>query len=55
MITLPVGLNLDVVSRLSGMSLGAVTKAALLWMQVIIYIRWLTPFFVGIMFLKYIS
>lgn len=49
MITPPVGLNLYVAAGLSGMSLGAVTKAALPWMGVLIaallvitYIPWLS-------------
>jgi len=57
MITPPVGLNLYVAAGISGMSLGAVTKAALPWMLVLIvallvitYIPWLSLFLVGVMF-----
>jgi len=57
MITPPVGLNLYVAAGLAGMSLGAVTKAALPWMMVLIvallvitYIPWLSLFLVGVMF-----
>ena len=53
MITPPVGLNLYVAAGLAGMSLGAVTKAALPWMLVLIvalmvitYIPWLSLFLV---------
>jgi C4-dicarboxylate transporter DctM subunit len=49
MITPPVGLNLYVAAGLSGMSLGAVTRAALPWMMVLIlallvitYIPWIS-------------
>ncbi len=57
MITPPVGLNLYVAAGLAGMSLGAVTKAALPWMLVLIvallvitYIPWLSLFLVGLLF-----
>lgn len=57
MITPPVGLNLYVAAGLSGMSLGAVTRAALPWMIVLIvalllitYIPWFSLFLVSIMF-----
>jgi len=57
MITPPVGLNLYVAAGLAGMSLGAVTKAALPWMLVLIvallvitYIPWLSLFLVELMY-----
>ena len=57
MITPPVGLNLYVAAGLSGMSLGAVTRAALPWMLVLIaallvitYVPWLSLFLVGLMY-----
>ena len=40
MITPPVGLNLYVAARLSGMSLGAVTKAALPWCWCLLLRYW---------------
>ena len=57
MITPPVGLNLYVAAGLSGMSLGAVTKAALPWMIVLIiallvitYVPCLSLFLVSILY-----
>jgi len=57
MITPPVGLNLYVAAGLAGMSLGAVTKAALPWMLVLIaallvitYIPWLSLFLVSVLY-----
>jgi C4-dicarboxylate transporter, DctM subunit len=57
MITPPVGLNLYVAAGLSGMSLGAVTKAALPWMFVLIaalvvitYVPWLSLVLVDMLF-----
>ncbi|MBF0453417.1 MAG: TRAP transporter large permease subunit [Magnetococcales bacterium] len=57
MITPPVGLNLYVAAGLSGMSLGAVTKAALPWMGVLIaalivitYVPWLSLVLVDMLF-----
>ncbi|MBF0447885.1 MAG: TRAP transporter large permease subunit [Magnetococcales bacterium] len=57
MITPPVGLNLYVAAGLSGMSLGAVTKAALPWMGVLIaalvvitYVPWLSLVLVDLLF-----
>ncbi len=57
MITPPVGLNLYVAAGLSGMSLGAVTRAALPWMGVLIlallvitYVPWLSLFLVSQLF-----
>jgi len=57
MITPPVGLNLYVAAGLAGMSLGAVTRAALPWMLVLIvallvitYIPWFSTFLVAQMF-----
>ena len=57
MITPPVGLNLYVAAGLSGMSLGAVTRAAVPWMLVLIvalllitYIPWLSLVLVEAMF-----
>ena len=57
MITPPVGLNLYVAAGLSGMSLGAVTRAALPWMFVLIaallvitYIPWISLYLVGLLF-----
>ncbi|MCW8963403.1 MAG: TRAP transporter large permease subunit [Gammaproteobacteria bacterium] len=57
MITPPVGLNLYVAAGLSGLSLGAVTRAALPWMMVLIaallvitYIPWFSLFLVGVMY-----
>lgn len=57
MITPPVGLNLYVAAALSGMSLAAVTRAALPWMGVLIiallvitYVPWLSLFLVGLLF-----
>ena len=57
MITPPVGLNLYVAAGLANMSLGAVTRAALPWMLVLIvallvitYIPWLSLFLVGLLY-----
>jgi C4-dicarboxylate transporter DctM subunit len=57
MITPPVGLNLYVAAGLSGMSLGAVTRAALPWMVVLIaalllitYVPWLSLVLVEALF-----
>ncbi len=57
MITPPVGLNLYVAAGLSGMSLGAVTRAALPWMLVLIaallvitYVPWLSLVLVEMMY-----
>lgn len=57
MITPPVGLNLYVAAGLAGMSLAAVTKAALPWMLVLIlvlllitYVPWLSLALVNVMF-----
>jgi C4-dicarboxylate transporter DctM subunit len=57
MITPPVGLNLYVAAGLAGMSLGAVTRAVLPWMPVLIvallfitYIPWPSLFLVELMF-----
>jgi C4-dicarboxylate transporter DctM subunit len=57
MITPPVGLNLYVAAGLSGMSLGAVTRAALPWMLVLIaalmvitYIPWISLVLVELLY-----
>ncbi len=57
MITPPVGLNLYVAAGLSGMSLGAVTRAALPWMGVLIaallvitYVPWLSLWLVSLLY-----
>ena len=57
MITPPVGLNLYVAAGLSGMSLGAVTRAALPWMGVLIvallvitYVPWLSLYLVSLLY-----
>ncbi|MFW2330692.1 MAG: TRAP transporter large permease [Nitrospinota bacterium] len=57
MITPPVGLNLYVAAGLTGMSLGAVTRAALPWMGVLIlallvitYVPWLSLALVSVLF-----
>jgi C4-dicarboxylate transporter DctM subunit len=57
MITPPVGLNLYVAAGLTGMSLGAVTRAALPWMFVMIialmiitYVPWFSLYLVGLLF-----
>ncbi len=56
MVTPPVGLNLHVAAGLSGMSLGAVTRAAAPWMLVLIaallvitYIPWLSLVLVSLL------
>ena len=57
MITPPVGLNLYVAAGLSGMSLGAVTRAALPWMGVLVaallvitYVPWLSLWLVSLLY-----
>ena len=57
MITPPVGLNLYVAAGLAGMSLGAVTKAALPWMIVLIiallvitYVPWFSLVLVSMLY-----
>jgi C4-dicarboxylate transporter DctM subunit len=57
MITPPVGLNLYVAAGISGMSLGAVTRAALPWMLVMIaallvitYVPWISLFLVQLLY-----
>jgi len=57
MITPPVGLNLYVAAGLAGMSLGAVTRAALPWMLVLIvallvitYVPWLSLYLVDVLY-----
>ena len=57
MITPPVGLNLYVAAGLAGMSLGAVTKAALPWMLVLIvallvitYVPWFSLVLVSMLY-----